>query len=121
MPRKSRIDAYLAELVRYIHLNPLRAGLVPDIAARDRYPYAGHSVLMGHAKRDWQDTQRILSRYGKTIRAARTHYRQFVQAGVVQGRRNDVYTINESPSQRSQRNHKKLRKVYFHCRPPDPP
>jgi REP element-mobilizing transposase RayT len=83
-------DAYLAELVRYIHLNPVRARLVPDMDALDRYPYAGHSVLVGHAKRDWQDTQAVLGRFGKTIRVARRHYRQFVKAGIEQGRRSDL-------------------------------
>ncbi|HUV50154.1 MAG TPA: transposase [Anaerolineae bacterium] len=40
-------DAYLLELTRYIHLNPLRAGLVEDLNALDKYPWSGHSVLMG--------------------------------------------------------------------------
>ena len=40
-------DAYLRELVRYIHLNPLRARLVKDLNALDKYPFSGHSVLMG--------------------------------------------------------------------------
>ena len=31
-------EPYLLELVRYIHLNPLRAKIVPDLAALDRYP-----------------------------------------------------------------------------------
>ena len=38
-------DAYLKELVRYIHLNPLRAGLVKDLEELTQYPYAGHSTL----------------------------------------------------------------------------
>ena len=32
-------DAYFTELVRYIHLNPLRAGLVDALAKLDRYPF----------------------------------------------------------------------------------
>ena len=40
-------DAYLKELVRYIHLNPLRAGLVKNLVDLGSYPYSGHSVLMG--------------------------------------------------------------------------
>ena len=83
-------EAYLLELVRYIHLNPVRARLVADVAALDRYPYAGHSVLMGHLKGDWQDTQAVLGRFGKTVRDARSHYRQFVQAGAGQGQRPDL-------------------------------
>jgi hypothetical protein len=56
-------DAYMAELVRYIHLNPVRERVVPDMEALDRYPYAGHSVLMGHVKRDWQNSQAVLLGY----------------------------------------------------------
>src|SRR5690606_10860929 len=37
-------DAYFLELVRYIHLNPLRAGLVQDLDALNRYPFSGHGV-----------------------------------------------------------------------------
>jgi REP element-mobilizing transposase RayT len=40
-------DAYLMELVRYIHLNPLRAGIVKDMKGLKKYPYSGHAVLMG--------------------------------------------------------------------------
>ena len=40
-------DTYLLELTRYIHLNPLRARLVEDLNALDKYPWSGHSVLMG--------------------------------------------------------------------------
>jgi putative transposase len=38
-------DPYLKELVRYIHLNPLRAWLVEDMKALDKHPWCGHSVL----------------------------------------------------------------------------
>ena len=48
-------DPYLLELVRYIHLNPLRAKLVTGLSELDRYPYCGHSVLMGKRERDWQE------------------------------------------------------------------
>ena len=45
-------DPYLLELVRYIHLNPLRARLVSDYKALGRYPYCGHGIILGHAKND---------------------------------------------------------------------
>jgi hypothetical protein len=44
-------DAYLLELVRYIHLNVIRAGLVKDMGGLDRYRWSGHSVLMGRESR----------------------------------------------------------------------
>jgi hypothetical protein len=43
-------DSYLLELIRYIHLNPLRAKLVQDLNELDKYPWAGHSTILGHCK-----------------------------------------------------------------------
>jgi putative transposase len=39
-------DAYLLELVRYIHLNLLRAGLVKTIDDLNRSPFSGHSACV---------------------------------------------------------------------------
>jgi len=41
-------DAYLIELIRYIHLNPLRARLAADLKELDKYPWAGHSAIFGY-------------------------------------------------------------------------
>jgi putative transposase len=43
-------DPYLLELIRYIHLNPLRAGLVNDLRELDKYPWTGHSGILGRRK-----------------------------------------------------------------------
>jgi hypothetical protein len=43
-------DPYLLELIRYIHLNPLRAGLVKDLKELDKYPWAAHSAILGRRK-----------------------------------------------------------------------
>ena len=43
-------DPYLLELIRYIHLNPLRAKLVNDLKDLDKYPWAGHSAILGRRK-----------------------------------------------------------------------
>src|SRR3990172_2456581 len=40
-------EAYFLELVRYLHLNPVRAGLVPNLAGLARYRWTGHAVLLG--------------------------------------------------------------------------
>jgi putative transposase len=79
-------DLYLMELVRYIHLNPLRANLVSKMSQLDRYPYSGHSTLMGHKKKPWQDAEYVLSLFGKRVSTCRKKYRRFVQKGVEQGR-----------------------------------
>ena len=80
-------DVYLLELVRYIHLNPIRARLVKDIDELGWYPYSGHSVLMGKVKNLWQDTQGVLGMFGKKLGAARHGYRLFVEKGIAQGKR----------------------------------
>ena len=43
-------DPYLLELIRYIHLNPLRAGLVKDLRELDKYRWAGHGAILGKRK-----------------------------------------------------------------------
>lgn len=48
-------DSYFSELVRYIHLNPLRVKLVADFKGLETYPYCGHGVILGAVKNDWQD------------------------------------------------------------------
>jgi putative transposase len=83
-------EPYLLELVRYIHLNPLRAQLVPTLQRLNRYPWSGHSALVGIVPRPWQDTRSILVQFGPTIRRARAAYHAFVAAGVSQGRRPEL-------------------------------
>ena len=43
-------DPYLLELIRYIHLNALRAKLVNDLKELDKYPWTGHSAILGRCK-----------------------------------------------------------------------
>ncbi|MDH4318654.1 MAG: transposase, partial [Desulfobulbaceae bacterium] len=83
-------EAYFLELVRYIHLNPLRAGLVPDLAKLDCYQWGGHSALMNQSRRSWQDCESVLVRFGKTTKVARTAYRDYVSQGIEQGRRPEL-------------------------------
>ena len=83
-------DTYLRQLVRYIHLNPLWAGLVKDLKGLDTYPFSGHSVLMGKKKFDWQDADYVLKRYGTKKTAARKEYREYVEKGISDGRRPDL-------------------------------
>ncbi len=82
-------EPYLLELVRYVHLNPLRAGLVKDLDTLDGYPYAGHAVLM--ARRAWpaQAVAPVLGRFGGRLDSARRAYREFVAAGVSDGERRE--------------------------------
>ena len=83
-------EPYLLELVRYLHLNPLRAKVVPDCRALARYPWTGHSALLGTVPRPWQATQAILDQFGPTPARATQAYRRFVAAGVAHGRRPEL-------------------------------
>jgi len=83
-------EPYLLELVRYIHLNPLRAQIVANLEALDHYRYSGHSALMGKRKRDWQDTDKVLALFANRPSPALSGYRQFVEEGIEMGRRPEL-------------------------------
>jgi hypothetical protein len=83
-------EPYLLQLVRYIHLNPLRSGLVTTLPALDYYPYTGHAALMGTTRCPWQMTDEVLERFATQVRPARARYRSFVEAGIPLGRRPEL-------------------------------
>jgi REP element-mobilizing transposase RayT len=83
-------DSYFTELVRYIHLNPLRVGLVKDLKELERYPYCGHGAILGRTARRWQDCGGVLSQFGKRVGDARHAYRSYVAEGVGLGRRPEL-------------------------------
>jgi hypothetical protein len=57
-------DPYLLELTRYIHLNPLRAGMVGDLEQLNHYRWGGHSAIMGEVERRWQEIDTVLGYFG---------------------------------------------------------
>lgn len=83
-------EAYLLELVRYIHLNALRAGVVTDFDALERYEWAGHGAMLGRRALQGHDVDFVLGQFGRTRRAAREAYREFVRAGIAKGRRPEL-------------------------------
>ena len=83
-------DAYLLELVRYIHLNPLRAKQVEDMNGLDNYLYGGHSTLMGKTTAAWQNKRYILRLFDDKVSPARRRYRAFVEKGVAEGKRPEL-------------------------------
>jgi len=83
-------DPYLLELTRYIHLNPLRARIVRTIKELERYPWSGHSAIVGTVKREWQDTGEILRYFGKGQKVALRRYVAFIEEGFSQGKRPDL-------------------------------
>ena len=83
-------DPYLLELTRYIHLNPLRAGVVKDMRELRRYEQCGHSAIVGTINRPWQDRETILAYFGKKRRPAIEKYEKFVEDGIKAGNRLDL-------------------------------
>jgi putative transposase len=83
-------EPYLLELVRYIHLNPVRARIVRSVESLAGYAYTGHSALMGRVSRPWQETEEVLERFGKGQKQARKRYEAFIRDGVGQGERPDL-------------------------------
>jgi len=69
-------DTYLIELVRYIHHNPLRAGMVKDLGA---YRWSSHGAYLTGASPAWLTTRLVLSAFSPTTAAARAMYRSFME------------------------------------------
>ena len=82
-------DPYLLELTRYIHLNPLRAGIVGDLKGLSQYRWAGHSAIMGRVKRDWQDIDTVVGYFGKGHKAIEK-YERYVGEGISRGKRPEL-------------------------------
>ncbi len=68
-------DRYLLVLVRYIHLNPVRAHMVAD--ARD-YRWSSHRAYLGASCPDWLRIEPVLGRFGPSVDAARAAYWRFM-------------------------------------------
>jgi hypothetical protein len=83
-------DPYLLELTRYIHLNPVRAGLVRTMRELAVYPWAGYGVILGTVKRKWQDVDMVLAYFGKKGKEARRKYERYVAEGVGMGNRPEL-------------------------------
>jgi len=82
-------ESYLKELVRYIHLNQLRSGLVSDLKALNKNPWSGHSALAGKVKREWQNTEYVLSFFGDRENS-KQNYSSYIRKGIDQGHRPEL-------------------------------
>ena len=74
-------DAYLLEIVRYIHLNPVRAHIV---GSPDDYPWSSHHAYLGGTSPPWLATRIILKCFAPSLHQARAAYSRFVADGDTQ-------------------------------------
>ena len=85
-------DEYLKQLSRYIHLNPIRSGMVTEL---DTYLFSSYPALIGQVKApNWLESTWLLSLFGKSRRNAAKNYRDFVEKVDVAGVENPATEIN---------------------------
>ncbi len=82
-------DSYLLELTRYIHCNPVRAGLVANPA---KYRWSSHQAYLGGESIPWLTTGTVLAQFASQTKKARSLYLRFVQAGVEESHRQDFHS-----------------------------
>ena len=75
-------DAYLMELVRYIHLNPVRAGIVTELDALADYRWCGHRQMLGQGDDRLVMEKDVLALFGRSKGTARVTYLQFLADGL---------------------------------------
>ena len=83
-------EPYLLELIRYIHLNPLRGGFVNTLEELNHFPWSGHAVLLGRTRMKGQEVEKILQLFGTRASTARKRYLEFIAAGISMGRRENL-------------------------------
>ena len=80
-------DSYLLELSRYIHLNPVRSGMV---RRPEDYPWSGHRAYLGLETIPWLTTDWVLSMFSNRRDRARRVYRRFVEEGKEEGTKGNM-------------------------------
>ena len=81
-------DEYLLELVRYLHLNPVRAGITADPL---EFPWSSHRAYCGKENIPWLSTDLTQSAFGKRRDTARMKFLQFVLEGLDEGHRPEFH------------------------------
>ncbi len=83
-------EAHLLELVRYLHLNPVRAGLCNS---PDDYPWSSHQAYLSGDARSWLLASEALQLFAATRPAALRQYRRFLEEGLKAGPRADLHAV----------------------------
>ncbi len=81
-------DEHLLELVRYLHLNPVRGGLAKS---PEDYPWSSHGAYLGEKTPAWLLASEALQLFSSNRGAAVRQYRRFIQDGLQMGHRPDFY------------------------------
>jgi len=82
-------DTYLLELVRYVHLNPVRAGAAASV---DMWPWSAHRAYAGAETIPWLCTEWVMAMFGADMLKAMNAYIAFVNDGLSEGRRGEFHS-----------------------------
>ena len=83
-------DSYLLELIRYLHLNPVRSSIVKDPS---QYAWSSHGAYLEGDGRGWIAVEEVLPQWGRTRGRAVAAYQRFVREGLGKGHRGDLYEV----------------------------
>jgi hypothetical protein len=72
---------YFRDAVRYIHINPLRSGIVPSVDALEEYSWTGHRRIVRGGPPEWQDTELLQAEFHDPFESNGwiRKYRQFME------------------------------------------
>ncbi len=85
-------DSYFLELSSYIHLNPVRAGLVEK---PQQHPWSSYRSYVRKDKDPLVDTDFLLTQFSNKMMIAKRAYARFVRSCISQGHREDFYELKD--------------------------
>jgi len=83
-------ESYLLELIRYLHLNPVRSKIVGDPS---EYTWSSHGAYFKSETESWISIDEVLPQWGKSRAQAIAGYHRFVLDGLTDGHRDDLYQV----------------------------
>jgi putative transposase len=69
-------DQYALQLVRYIHLNPVKAGMVDHA---EEYAWSSHGCYLGLTENPWLTTDWVLSQFSNCKETAQHRFARFIK------------------------------------------
>jgi len=85
-------DAYLLQLSRYVHMNPVRAKIAKKL---DQYRWSSYPAYIGkETEHKWVEYSWILSTFGKGRESAKRKYREYVEESLDKGIENPAKNLD---------------------------
>lgn len=84
-------DSYFLELARYIHCNPVRAGIVKN---PDEYPWSSHRAYLGKNTICWLTRELVLSQFASSKNGETELYADYVQQGIGESYRQQFHGVD---------------------------